>query len=122
MNRFLVLLLASSALVAQERYPVEHYPLTHYHEAPRYRESESHPLRILGYILHPIGWVLREGVTRPLSYFASSSEETRAVMGWREPHDYREPECFSGDDSAPDCRSVLPMNYNNEENNGESER
>lgn len=115
MNRFLVLLFVVSSVIAQERYPVEHYPLTHYHESPRFRESESHPLRIIGYIFHPIGWVLREGITRPLSYFASSSETTRGVMGWREPYDYRQPECFSADDSVPDCRSVLPFNYNSEE-------
>lgn len=115
MNRFLVVLLIVNFVVAQERYPVEHYPLTHYHESPRFRESESHPLRIIGYIFHPIGWVLREGITRPLSYFASSSETTRGVMGWREPYDYRQPECFSADDSIPDCRSIIPFNYHDEE-------
>jgi len=32
-------------------------------------------------------------------------------MGFREPYDYRQPECFSADDSVPDCRSVVPFNY-----------
>jgi outer membrane protein OmpA-like peptidoglycan-associated protein len=82
-----------------------------YHTAPRYRESESHPLRVVAYILHPIGWVAREVIFRPLSYFASSTETRRSVMGFREPFDYRQPECFSPDDSAPDCRSTLPFNY-----------
>jgi outer membrane protein OmpA-like peptidoglycan-associated protein len=32
-------------------------------------------------------------------------------MGYREPFDYRQPECFSADDSSPDCRSLVPFNY-----------
>lgn len=82
-----------------------------YHTSPRYRESESHPLRVLAYVVHPVGWLLREGIFRPLSFFASSTEVTRSVMGYREPYDYRQPECFSADDSVPDCRSVQPFNY-----------
>lgn len=85
--------------------------LATYHTSPRYRESESHPLRLAAYILHPVGWVLREGVFRPLSYFASSSQTRRSVMGYREPFDYREPECFSADDSVPDCHALMPFNY-----------
>jgi len=97
---------------AQEQIPDDN-GLSTYHSSPRYRESESHPLRILGYALHPIGWLAREVVFRPLSYFASSTEVTRSVMGYREPFDYRKPECFSADDSVPDCRSVSPFNYDN---------
>ncbi|MEZ4754511.1 MAG: OmpA family protein [Bdellovibrionota bacterium] len=85
--------------------------MSDYHTWPRYRESESHPLRILGYALHPIGWVAREAIFRPLSYFASSTETTRSVMGFREPFDYREPECFNADDSTPDCRTLAPFDY-----------
>jgi outer membrane protein OmpA-like peptidoglycan-associated protein len=84
-----------------------------YHTSPRYRESESHPLRVLAYIVHPIGWAMREFIFRPLSYFASSSETRRSIMGYREPYDYRQPWCFSADDSIPDCRSVQPFNYSN---------
>jgi OOP family OmpA-OmpF porin len=32
-------------------------------------------------------------------------------MGYREPFDYRQPECFSADDSTPDCRTLVPFNY-----------
>jgi outer membrane protein OmpA-like peptidoglycan-associated protein len=32
-------------------------------------------------------------------------------MGYREPFDYRQPECFSADDSTPDCRTLMPFNY-----------
>jgi outer membrane protein OmpA-like peptidoglycan-associated protein len=85
--------------------------LATYHTAPRYRESESHPLRIVGYALHPIGWVLREGIFRPLNYLLSSTETSRSVFGYRERYDYRQPECFSADDTTPDCRSIPPFNY-----------
>ena len=82
-----------------------------YHPSPRYRESESHPLRVIAYALHPVGWVLREVIFRPLSYFASSTPETRAVMGYREPYDFRQPSCFSRDQGTPDCRQISPFNY-----------
>jgi outer membrane protein OmpA-like peptidoglycan-associated protein len=96
---------------AQERHP-EDTGLWDYHSAPNYRESESHPLRIVGYVLHPIGWVAQELLFRPLSYFASSSETTRKVMGYRDPFDFRKPTCFSADDSTPNCRDFAPYNYN----------
>lgn len=99
-----------ASVQAQDVLPTDN-GLATYHTAPRYRESESHPLRIIAYIFHPVGWLAREVVFRPLSYFASSTELTRSVMGYREPFDYRQPECFSADDSAPDCRSLTPFNY-----------
>ena len=40
----------------------------------------------------PLGWLAREAVFRPISYFASSTEVTRSVMGYREPYDFRQPE------------------------------
>lgn len=95
---------------AQDRIPRDN-GIYDYHPAPHYRESESHPLRIAAYIFHPIGWLAREVIFRPLSYFASSSETRRSVMGYREPFDYRQPECYSADHSSPDCRSLLPYNY-----------
>lgn len=110
-SAFAFLLAVSPAVArAQDLLPADN-GLEDYHTAPRWRETESHPLRILAYVVHPIGWVARELVFRPLSYFASSTEVTRSVMGYREPFDYRQPECFSADDSVPDCRSVLPFNY-----------
>jgi len=103
-------MVAHSSVYAQDVLPQDN-GLATYHTSPRYRESESHPLRVLAYVFHPIGWVAREVFFRPLSYFASSTETTRSVMGYREPYDYRQPECFSADDSVPDCRSVVPFNY-----------
>ena len=100
----------SAVVQAQDIIP-EDNGLATYHTAPRYRDSESHPFRIVGYVLHPVGWLAREVIFRPFSYFASSSETRRSVFGYREPFDYRQPECFSADDSTPDCRSLSPFNY-----------
>lgn len=94
--------------------------LATYHTSPRYRESESHPLRVLAYVVHPVGWLAREAIFRPFSYFASATPETRSVMGFREPYDYRQPECFSADDSIPDCRAVFPFNYDSLPKKGDS--
>jgi outer membrane protein OmpA-like peptidoglycan-associated protein len=95
---------------AQDTLPVDHTD-SDYHPSPRYRESESHPLRVVAYALHPIGWVLREVIFRPLSYFASSTPETRAIMGYRKPYDFRQPSCFSRNQGTPDCRQISPFNY-----------
>ena len=108
----LAVCLLPQSVFAQEVLPYDN-GLEDYHPAPRYRESESHPLRVVAYALHPIGWVLREVIFRPLSYFASSTPETRSVMGYREPYDYRKPSCFSSKDITPDCRQLVPFNYDN---------
>jgi len=114
--RRLLLVAAATVVVqcsvarAQDTLPVDHTD-SDYHPSPRYRESESHPLRVVAYALHPIGWVLREVIFRPLSYFASSTPETRAIMGYREPYDFRKPSCFSRNQGTPDCRQISPFNY-----------
>lgn len=86
--------------------------LWNYHKPPRYRESESHPLRIGAYILHPVGWALREGVFRPLSYFFGSTRNTRSIFGFREPFDFRDPLCFN-EIGVPDCNTISPFNQTN---------
>lgn len=96
--------------IAQDILPTDHTD-SDYHPSPRYRESESHPLRVIAYALHPIGWVARELIFRPLSYFASSTPETRAIMGYREPYDFRKPSCFSSNQDTPDCRQIKPFDY-----------
>lgn len=115
---FLSVLLFGAASIqttalAQERLPRDSSEGEYgeYHPSPAYRESESHPLRVLAYIVHPIGWLAREVIFRPFSYFASSTPETRAIMGYREPHDFRRPSCFSRNDATPDCRQVKPFDY-----------
>ena len=101
-------LVAVSSVQAQEVLPDDNGLWT-YHQAPRWRESEAHPLRIAAYIVHPIGWVLREGVFRPISYFAGSTRFTRSFFGFREPYDFRQPLCFTGSDEIPDCHSLPPF-------------
>ena len=105
---------------AQDQLPADNSgdDIGDYHPAPAYRESESHPLRILAYIVHPIGWVARELIFRPLSYFASSTPETRDVMGYREPFDFRKPSCFSKGEGVPDCRKLTPFNYDESADRG----
>jgi outer membrane protein OmpA-like peptidoglycan-associated protein len=36
-------------------------------------------------------------------------------MGYREPYDYRKPSCFSARDITPDCRQIVPFNYESKE-------
>lgn len=99
-----------SPVKAENAYPIDN-GISVYHGEPRWRETEAHPLRIAAYVLHPIGWVAREVVFRPLSFFASSTAATRSVMGFREGGDWRSPSCFSKDSTIPDCRSVAPFNF-----------
>ena len=102
--------LFASPVTAQEYLPRDNGWYT-YHASPRYRSSESHLLRTFTYVVHPVGWALREGIFRPLSYFVSSTEKRASIFGYREPYDYREPECFSAESSVPDCRAISPFNY-----------
>lgn len=127
-KRTAIFIVASLAIVAgflrpcvssaQEQLPRE-VTLVNYHKAPAYRESESHPLRILAYVFHPVGYAFRELIFRPISYFASSSEETRAILGYRAPYDYRQPACFHNVAEVPDCRRLLPFKASFPELNSE---
>jgi Outer membrane protein and related peptidoglycan-associated (lipo)proteins len=71
------------------------------------------PLRILGYTLHPIGWILREGIFRPISYGVSSTEFTRSFFGYRYPYDFRESVCFNTSGAIPNCNEVPPVSMIN---------
>jgi outer membrane protein OmpA-like peptidoglycan-associated protein len=99
-----------SPAAAQERFP-EDRPTFSYHTGPAYRDSESHPLRVAAYILHPIGWLAQEAIFRPMSYFMSSSDTTRKVFGYHDPFDFRRPECYSSNSATPNCRLYPPFNY-----------
>lgn len=94
---------------AQERLPRDHHPRG-FHEAPRYRESESHPLRIFAYLLHPVGWVAREFIFRPISYVASSTPKRANVLGYREPHEFRETICYDSTNPFPSCKQDSNFN------------
>lgn len=104
-----VLLTAVPVVSAQDVLPRDN-GIYDYHYAPQYRESESHPLRTLAYVLHPVGWVLREGFYRPMSSLISSTEFSRSFFGYRYPYDHRETVCFSPTSLAPDCRNIPPYN------------
>ena len=103
------LLCASSFASAQDLLPRDNGIFT-YHTSPRWRESEAHPLRTVAYVLHPVGWILREALYRPFSAFAGSTRFTKSFFGFREPFDYREPDCFFDTDKIPDCRQLAPYN------------
>ena len=103
----MALAISAQSASAQELLIEDNGIYNSYHQAPRWRESESHPLRIAAYVLHPIGWMLREGIFRPISYFAGSTEFTRSFFGFREPFDFRRPLCF--EDKVPNCHDVAPM-------------
>jgi len=103
-----VVFIASSAS-AQDLLPRDNGIFT-YHHAPDYRESESHPIRTVAWVVHPVGWIAREAFYRPLSAMTASTKFTRSFFGYRGPFDFRRPECFSSDDSAPNCHELLPLN------------
>ena len=102
-----LLLLSSNNSFAQDVLPRDNAN-TPYFPAPYYRESESHPVRTIGYMLHPIGWTLRELVYRPLSAMIASNAATRSVFGYRDPYDFKETICFNPHTDAPDCAMVPP--------------
>jgi outer membrane protein OmpA-like peptidoglycan-associated protein len=108
------LLSQAAPVIAENVYPADN-GISIYHSEPRWRETEAHPLRVAAYIFHPIGWVAREVVFRPLSFFASSTVATRSVMGFREAGDWRNPSCYSKDISTPDCRGMAPFNIERRE-------
>jgi outer membrane protein OmpA-like peptidoglycan-associated protein len=113
-----ILLVASSLFVLSQPFSVKAQELLPrdpaimgYHSPPNFRESESHPLRVAAYVLHPVGWLAREVIFRPLSWFASSTPTRRDVLGYRYADDYQEPSCYEKGGDVPDCRSISPFDY-----------
>lgn len=53
--------------------------------ADEYDDSQSHPLRTVAYIAHPVGVLLEWLVTRPFHSLVSATKETEYVFGHR-PH------------------------------------
>lgn len=45
-----------------------------------YDDSESHPLRVVAYALHPVGWALEWLIARPL-HFVVSEPATEPIFG-----------------------------------------
>lgn len=50
-----------------------------------YDDSQSHPLRIAAYLLHPVGFITEWVVFRPFHYLVSATEPLEAFFGHR-PH------------------------------------
>lgn len=50
-----------------------------------YDDSQSHPLRVAAYLLHPIGWLAEWTIFRPLHLIVSATEPQEAFFG-HEPH------------------------------------
>jgi outer membrane protein OmpA-like peptidoglycan-associated protein len=50
-----------------------------------YEDSQSHPLRIVAYLMHPIGWLTEWTVMRPFHMIVSATEPQEAFFGHR-PH------------------------------------
>lgn len=53
--------------------------------ADEYDDSQSHPLRVVAYMLHPAGVLLEWTIFRPLHFLVSASPETEYVFGHK-PH------------------------------------
>ena len=53
--------------------------------ADEYDDSQSHPLRVAAYLIHPVGVLLEWTIFRPLHYLASATPEAEYVSGHR-PH------------------------------------
>jgi len=50
-----------------------------------YDDSQSHPLRVAAYLLHPIGWLAEWTIFRPFHLIVSATEPQEAFFGHR-PH------------------------------------
>lgn len=49
----------------------------------QYDDSQSHPLRVAAYLLHPVGWLAEWLVYRPFHWMVSASEPQEAFFGHR---------------------------------------
>jgi len=88
--------------------------------ADQYDESQSNPLRIVAYAVHPVGVILEWAVARPLHWLVSATPEQEYLFGHR-PHppmfddvisyDFgvAKPVFFRGSTAAPKRISQEPM-------------
>ena len=56
-----------------------------YGEWDAYDDSQSHPLRVAAYLMHPIGWLAEWTIFRPFHLIVSATEPQEAFFGHR-PH------------------------------------
>jgi len=50
-----------------------------------YDDSQSHPLRVLAYAWHPVGWLAEWAIFRPIHYLVSATQPQEKVFG-HNPH------------------------------------
>ncbi len=62
------------------------YDTTRYAYYDEYDDTQSHPIRIAAYLLHPVGYALEWVIFRPFHYFVSMPDVAEAT-GHR-PHGY----------------------------------
>ena len=72
------LLLVGTVFIALSSTPVFAYP-------DEYDDSQSHPLRIAAYLVHPVGWLAEWLIYRPFHLIVSGTEPQEAFFGHR-PH------------------------------------
>lgn len=53
--------------------------------ADEYDDSQANPLRLLAYIVHPVGVALEWIIARPMHALADANKTTRKIFG-HEPH------------------------------------
>jgi outer membrane protein OmpA-like peptidoglycan-associated protein len=109
----LSLLMVSMTSSAENLYPQEQLAgdIGKYYPAPQFREDEGHPLRVVAYLFHPVGWLLREGVVRPVSYLFSTSETAAGIFGYKKSYGMERSSCLLTE--AADCNKVIPYSLRN---------
>jgi outer membrane protein OmpA-like peptidoglycan-associated protein len=50
-----------------------------------YDDSQSHPLRVVAYLIHPAAWLVEQVVFRPFHFLVSANESMEAIFG-HHPH------------------------------------
>jgi outer membrane protein OmpA-like peptidoglycan-associated protein len=83
-----------------------------------YDDSQSNPLRIAAYLMHPVGWLAEWMVFRPFHFLVSATEPQEAIFGHRphppvlaEPqplHDYGPPKRAPLKQSQAEPRAAIP--------------
>lgn len=75
LNLFIISMLVSVVLCGTARQAV----------ADEYDDSQSHPLRVLAYIVHPVGVLAEWVLARPFHFLVSATPELEYIFGHR-PH------------------------------------
>jgi hypothetical protein len=60
------------------------------HDPNEYQQEDSHPVRIIGYLLSPVGFALEWGIARPLHYLATNTPLAPVLNGGKEEDSWTE--------------------------------